>query len=76
MNTHIQIRNVPLAVHRKLKRRAASVEMTITDYVKKLIVRDLEKPTLAELAARVAKAPPVFTADEIVAIIRQDRESH
>jgi antitoxin FitA len=76
MNTHIQIRNVPNSLHRKLKIRAAEKNMTLTDYVKKLIERDVEKPTLAEMAERLKKLPPVnITSDEIVAIIRESRDA-
>ncbi len=76
MNTHIQIRNVPNSLHRKLKIRAAQKNMTLTDYVKKLIERDVEKPTLAEMAERLKKLTPVnITTDEIVAIIRESRDA-
>lgn len=73
--THIQIRNVPAAIHRKLKSRAAAQDMTLTDYVKRLIAHDLERPTNAELIAEMRKAPGVMTAAEIVDMIRQDRDS-
>ena len=49
--------------------------MTITDYVKRLIARDLERPTNAELIAEMRKAPGVMSASEIVEMIRQDRDS-
>jgi antitoxin FitA len=76
MNTHIQIRNVPETLHRKLKIRAAEKDMTLTDYVKKLIEADAEKPTLAELAERLKKLPPVkISSEEIVAIIRKGRDA-
>jgi antitoxin FitA len=76
MNTHIQIRNVPRELHRKLKIRAAQKDMTITDYVKKLIEQDAAKPTLAEWAERVAKLPPSgVSTEDIVKAIRNDRET-
>ena len=74
MNTHIQIRNVPNAIHRKLKIRAAEQDLTITDYVKQLIGAELEKPTLAEMAERLSKLPPVETTPTIAELIRQDRD--
>ena len=73
--THIQIRNVPAAIHRKLKSRAAAQDMTITDYVKRLIARDLERPPLDELLKELRSLPPVATASEIVDLIREDRDS-
>jgi antitoxin FitA len=76
MNTHIQIRNVPNALHRKLKARAAQKDMTLTDYVKQLLQREVEKPTLAEMTERLKKLPPVkISGEDIVAAIREERES-
>ena len=75
MNTHVQIRNLPKTLHRKLKIRAASCDMTITDYVKRLIATDLAKPTLAEMAERLRKLPPAATSRSFVDYIRGDRES-
>jgi antitoxin FitA len=75
MNTHIQIRNVDKELHRKLKIRAAEKDMTITDYVKKLIEIDAAKPTLAELAERLKKLPPVRTSQSSADIIREDRDT-
>jgi antitoxin FitA len=57
MNKHVQIRNVPDTKHRKLKVRAAQEGMTITDYVQRLIDRDLQKPSWAEIAAIIEKRP-------------------
>jgi antitoxin FitA len=75
MNTHIQIRNVPDSLHRKLKVRAAEKNMTLTDYVKQVLEREIQKPTLAEMAERLRKLPAVSTSEEIVAMIREDRDT-
>jgi DNA-binding transcriptional regulator WhiA len=75
MNTHIQIRNVPADLHRKLKIRAAQKDMTLTDYVKKLIEADVTKPTLAELTERIRKLPPLTTTESSAEIIRRERDS-
>ncbi|NMD07546.1 MAG: hypothetical protein GYA66_06170 [Phyllobacteriaceae bacterium] len=64
MNKHVQIRNLPEAKHRKLKARAAMRGMTITDYVERLIDRDLEKPSWAEVASMIEKLTPSVTAGE------------
>jgi plasmid stability protein len=57
----IQVRNVPEAIHRKLKARAALVGMSLSDYLLTEIRRLAERPTLDELrqrlAARAAAAP-------------------
>jgi plasmid stability protein len=75
MSIHVQIRNLSKELHRKLKMRAASRDMTITDYVKELIATDLEKPTLRELTERLRKLPPVKAELPIVEAIREDRDS-
>ncbi len=76
MNTHIQIRNVPDDLHRKLKIRAAQKDMTLTDFVKRLIEKELSRPSRAELAERLRKIPPVnISSEDIVATIRADRDS-
>jgi antitoxin FitA len=75
MNKHIQIRNVDAATHRNLKIRAAQKDLSISDYVRRLVEYDLKKPTFAEMAERLKKLPPVSSTDEIVEMIRQDRDS-
>ncbi|MFT4034757.1 MAG: hypothetical protein QM679_04180 [Patulibacter sp.] len=49
----IQVRDVPEQVHRTLKVRAAAEGMSLSDYIKRDLVRAAEQPTLAELAGRV-----------------------
>jgi antitoxin FitA len=75
MNKHVQIRNVPDAKHRKLKARAAERGMTITDYVKQLVDRDLERPTMAELIKRAKTFTQVDIGTSAVDYIREDRDT-
>ena len=75
MNKMIQIRNVPEKLHRKLKARAAAEGMTLTDYVARLIDRDLAKPSLSEMAARLRKRTPVEFETPAWEIIRQERDT-
>lgn len=53
MPTMIQIRNVPDALHRRLKSRAALAGMSLSDYLLNEISAVAERPTLAELRARL-----------------------
>jgi hypothetical protein len=55
MSTMIQIRNVPDALHRQLKSRAAMAGMSLSDYLLGEIRRVAERPTLDELRARLAR---------------------
>ena len=58
MSKMIQIRNVPNAVHRELKARAALEGMTLSDYLLAGLRRDLERPTLTELRERLRARGP------------------
>jgi plasmid stability protein len=53
MATMVQIRNVPDALHRRLKSRAALAGMSLSDYLLSEIRQVAERPTLDELRARL-----------------------
>jgi uncharacterized protein (DUF1778 family) len=69
MGTMIQIRNVPEALHRLLKSRAALAGMSLSDYLLSEIRQVAERPTVDELRARLrsrrAVAPSVPPADAV-----------
>ena len=75
MSTMIQIRNVPDALHRRLKSRAALAGMSLSDYLLSEIRELAERPTLEELRARLkrrsAGTPLVAPAEAI----RAERDS-
>ena len=52
MSKMIQLRNVPDALHRSLKARAAMAGMSLSDYLLSEIKEIAERPTLAELRDR------------------------
>ncbi len=53
---HIQIRNVPPELHRKLKARAAEVGMSLSDYLLETVIRPMaERPTMDEMAERLRR---------------------
>lgn len=77
----IQIRNVPPDLHERLKTRAEAHGMNLSDFLKGELERMASVPTNAEVFAAVeanreAGMLPQIRADEIVAGIRDDRESH
>ena len=53
MTTTIQIRNVPDALHRRLKSGAASAGMSLSDYLLGEIRQIAEGPSFNELRARL-----------------------
>jgi antitoxin FitA len=70
----IQIRNVPDALHRRLKSRAALAGMSLSDYLLNQI-RDLaERPTLEELRARLEQRSPVSPSVAPAEAIRAERD--
>lgn len=77
----IQIRNVPPDLHERLKARAEAHGMNLSDFLKRELERMASVPTNEEVFAAVeadkeAGLLPQISADEIVAAIREDRESH
>jgi antitoxin FitA len=55
MSIMIQIRNVPDALHRRLKSRAALAGMSLSDYLLNEIREVAERPSLAESRARLER---------------------
>jgi len=60
MTAMIQIRNVPDALHRRLKSRAALAGMSLSDYLLSEIRQVAERPTLDELRARLEQRPAMI----------------
>jgi len=74
MSVMIQIRNVPETLDRKLKVRAAEASVSLSDYLL-TIIRELgERPTMAEMQARLASLPPLITEQTTVEPLREERE--
>jgi len=71
----IQIRNVPGALHRRLKLRAALAGMSLSNYLLNEIRQVAERPTVEELRARLAKLPPVKPAIDSARAVRAERDS-
>lgn len=76
--TALQIRNLPDDVHRKLKARAAERGQSLSEYAAQVLRAEAEIPTLGEWWERVKARGPAgdVTTDDIVAVIRADRENH
>jgi antitoxin FitA len=71
----IQIRNVPDELHRKLKVRAASLGITLSDYLLSELERIAEKPTLAEMMERLRQQEPVEVDESPDVTIRRMRDA-
>ena len=71
----IQLRHVPDALHRKLKARAAEEGLSLSDYLLKEVRLIAERPTVAELAARLARRAPVKLPESPAQAVRAEREA-
>jgi len=57
--TDVQIRGVPVALRERLRRRADSKGVSMSQYVIEILKDDLARPTVAEWMAEVGKLPPI-----------------
>ena len=76
MGIMVQIRNVPDALHRRLKSRAALAGMSLSDYLLSEIRQVAERPTLDEMRTRLhsrAETSPSVTPAEAVRAERDGR---
>ena len=70
----IQIRNVPEALHRRLKSRAALAGMSLSDYLLDEIRRVAERPTLDELRARLRSRTEAALSVSPADAVRAERD--
>lgn len=74
MSAMIQIRNVPDALHRRLKSRAALAGMSLSDYLLSEIRQVAERPTLDELRARLDRHPETTLSVAPAQAVRAERD--
>lgn len=74
MNRTLQIRNVPEALHRTLKSRAALEGLSLSDYLLREVRKSAERPTMSELRARIESREPVKGDIPPARAIRVERE--
>lgn len=75
MSKMIQIRNVPEDLHRKLKAKAARLEMTLSGYLLSEIEEIAEKPTMQEWLELVSQLEPTQLDESPAETIRRLRDS-
>ena len=75
MSKMIQLRNVPDALHRSLKARAALAGMSLSDYLLAEIKEIAERPTLEELRERLRKRKPISVRLDTARLVREEREA-
>jgi len=75
MSKMIQLRNVPDALHRKLKARAALEGMSLSEYLLGEVRRVAERPSLTELRQRLGQRTSVTPSISPARAVREEREA-
>ena len=70
----IQVRNVPDAVHRTLRTRAAAAGVSLSDYALGELERVARHPPVADVLARARSRAGGAGVDAIVAAVRDGRD--
>ena len=74
----LQIRNFPDDLKERLRARAERVDLTMSDYVIRLVRTEVERPTLDEMITRLEALPDhddlPFTAADLIAEDRAERD--
>lgn len=70
----IQLRRVPDALHRQLKERAEAEGLSLSDFLVREAQKIVERPTVAEMRARLARRSKLDPRPSPAEIIRSQRE--
>jgi len=74
MSKMIQLRNVPDALHRTLRTRAAAAGMTLSDYLRTELEQIAGRLPVAELRHRLAALEPVVVRESPAKALRDERD--
>jgi hypothetical protein len=73
MSKMIQVRNVPDRLHRELTRRARARGETLTEYVERVLEREVARPVPQELFDRIARRSRVDLGEPAAELIKRER---
>ena len=69
MSKTVQVREIPEESYLKLAQRAAEAKVTVPDYLRRLVERDVARPTVAEWVERTRRrGGPIRQSDVIEAL--------
>jgi plasmid stability protein len=71
----VQIRNVPVELHRRLKARAAVEGLSMSDFVLREIRKALDRPTRREVLDRLQSQPVRRLRRSAADVIRAERDA-
>jgi plasmid stability protein len=75
MGVLVQIRDVPEAVHRKLKSRAAAYGLSLSEYLRQVLEGSVSRPTPEELDARIKARGSVTLDPPSEVLVREIRDA-
>ena len=75
MNKHVQVREIPAPIHQALKDRAAAEGLSMSDFIRRLIDRELARPAWADIEARVADAAEIESPVPSAELVRSARDA-
>ena len=76
MTKMLQVRNIPERLHRELSKRAKARGQTLTEYVQRLLEREVARPPAEEVFDRIDRRKPIdIRADREIRAVRKERES-
>ena len=73
--TMVQIRNVPVEFHRRLKARAAIEGMSMSDYILREVKKSLDRPSRADVFARIRERKTPKLRVDVARLIRDGRDA-
>jgi plasmid stability protein len=75
MSVMVQIRNMPDALHRTLKARAALAGTSLSAYLLQELSHSAERPTLDEMRRRLAALAPINPQPSAAEVVRAERDA-
>jgi plasmid stability protein len=69
----IQVRNVPDALHRELRKRARAHGETLTRYIQGILEREVARPPAEDVFERIRSREPVPLDRPAADLIREER---
>jgi hypothetical protein len=69
----IQVRNVSERLHRELTRRARASGGSLTEYVERILEREVARPVPQEVFDRIARRPSVDLGEPAAELIKRER---
>lgn len=69
----IQVRAVPDRLHRELTRRARHAGLTLTEYIERILEREIARPPADEVLERIAARESVDLGTTAAGLLRTER---